>query len=73
VEYRELDDERVLALVRFSGRGRASGLDVGLVGWTGANLFHVRDDKVVRLVLYWNREGALADLRLAAEVDSGYL
>lgn len=72
VEYRELDDERVLALVHFSGRGKASGLEIGQVEWTGANLFHVRDDKVVRLVLYWNREGALADLGLAPDVDSRY-
>jgi ketosteroid isomerase-like protein len=29
----------------------------------GVNLFHVRDGKVTRLVLYWDREHAAADGR----------
>jgi ketosteroid isomerase-like protein len=29
-----------------------------------ANLFHIRDGKVVRLTLYWDRERAVADLGL---------
>jgi ketosteroid isomerase-like protein len=64
-EYRELDDERVLVLVHFSGRGRTSGLELGDVQMRGANLFHVRDGKVTRLVLYWDRERALADVGLS--------
>jgi ketosteroid isomerase-like protein len=63
-EYRKLDAERVLALVHQSGRGRASGLDLGNVGTKRASIFHIHDGKVRRLVLYWDRDRALADLGL---------
>ena len=63
-EYRALDDERVLVLMHFSGRGKTSGLEVGDIHMKGANLFHVRDGKVSRLVTYWDRERAFADLGL---------
>ena len=63
-EYRPLDDERVLVLMHFSGCGRTSGLEVGDIHMKGANLFHVRDGKVTRLVTYWDRERAFADLGL---------
>jgi ketosteroid isomerase-like protein len=58
-EFRELEGGRVLALVQFSGRGRASGLDVGQMQSRGANLFHLRGGKVTRLVTYMDRERAL--------------
>jgi ketosteroid isomerase-like protein len=60
-EYRALDDERVLVLMHFCGRGKTSGLEVGDIQMKGANLFHVRGGKVTRLVLYWDRERAFAD------------
>jgi ketosteroid isomerase-like protein len=60
-EVRQLDDERVLVLSHFSARGKTSGLEVGK---KGAELFHIRDGKVTRLVTYWERERALADLGL---------
>ncbi len=63
-EFRVLDDERVLVLMRFRGRGKTSGLEVGETQMKGANLFHVRDGKVTRLVTYWDRERAFADLGL---------
>jgi ketosteroid isomerase-like protein len=69
-EYRELDDERVLVFVGASGRGKASRLDVGQLQARGASLFHVRDGKVTRLVLYFDRDRALADLGLAPEGQS---
>ena len=63
-EYRALDAERVLVLLTARARGRASGLEAHQGGTEGANVFHVRDGKVSRLVIYWDRERALADLGL---------
>jgi ketosteroid isomerase-like protein len=69
-QYRELDVERVLALTSYSARGKKSGLELGQM-WTKAGLlFHVRDGKVARIVSYWDRENALADLGLASEASS---
>jgi ketosteroid isomerase-like protein len=64
-QYCRLDDERVLVLMHNSGRGKGSGLDVGLLRMKGANLFHVRDGKVSRLVLYWDRVKALGAVGLS--------
>ena len=61
-EYRELDSERVLVLTRSRARGKMSGLELGQLGGTGANVFHIRDGKVIRLVLDWDRAHALAEL-----------
>jgi ketosteroid isomerase-like protein len=69
-EYRELDDERVLVLIRRSGRGKASGLELAHMHTEGAHLFRIRDGKVTRLVAYLVRERALADLGLAPEGDT---
>src|SRR5262249_31066469 len=63
-EYRELDDERVLVLLRRNGRGKASGLELRQMAAKGAGLFHVRGGRVTRIVRYWDRERALADLGL---------
>src|SRR6476660_2357516 len=60
-EFRELDDEQVLALVRFRASGRKSAVEVDQ---ESAELFQVRDGRVTRLVAYWQRERALADLGL---------
>ncbi|HVS29637.1 MAG TPA: nuclear transport factor 2 family protein [Solirubrobacteraceae bacterium] len=70
-EYRELDGERVLVLTHRSGRGKASGLELGQMRSKGASLFHVRGGKVTRLVAYLDRERALADLGLAPEAGPG--
>ena len=63
-EYRELDGQRVLVFIHASGRGKTSGLDLGQMGKTAACLFDIRDGKVTRLINYWDRERALADLGL---------
>ncbi|HEV3284260.1 MAG TPA: nuclear transport factor 2 family protein [Solirubrobacteraceae bacterium] len=61
-EYLELDSERILVLVRNSGRGRTSGVE--LEQRSVANLFHLRGGKVTRVVVYLDRGLAFADLGL---------
>ena len=63
-EYRVIDDERVLVLMRATGRAKTSGLELGQMGSRGAVVFHLRGGKVTRLVSYMDRENALADLGL---------
>jgi ketosteroid isomerase-like protein len=60
-ECRAVGDERVLAMIRRGGRGKTSQLDVE---GAGALVFHLRESEVTRLVLYNDRERALADLGL---------
>jgi ketosteroid isomerase-like protein len=70
-EYRILDEERILVLVRPSGRGKSSGLELrdATRGRKGANVFHIRDGKVTRLDAYIDHRRALADLGLAPEQE----
>jgi ketosteroid isomerase-like protein len=63
-EYRAVDDECVLVLSHTVGRGKTSGVDLGETLTTGANVFHVRDGRIVKLVVYLDRDRALADLGL---------
>jgi ketosteroid isomerase-like protein len=60
--YVEVDEERVIALFRVSGRGKASGVELGQLRNEGASLFELRDGKVVKIAQYWDRERAFADL-----------
>jgi ketosteroid isomerase-like protein len=60
-EYRELDDERVLVLDHRSGRGKGSGVEIRT---NAAGVVQFRDGTVTRLVLYWDRDRAFADLGL---------
>jgi ketosteroid isomerase-like protein len=62
-EYRELDEERVLVLVHRVGRGKASGLEV--VQASGAELLYICGGSVTKVIWYWDRDRALADLGLA--------
>jgi hypothetical protein len=50
--------------MRFVGRGKTSGLELGQLQVKGAHLFHVKHAKVTKLVNYANRDRALADLGL---------
>jgi len=63
-QYRELDAEHVLVLELRQARGKASGLELRRMRSEGAVLFYVRDGRVARLVFYWDRDRALADLGL---------
>ena len=63
-QYREVDEERVLVFGTFCGRGKTSGFELGEIGTHGANLLHIRDGKITRLVIHWDRDRALADLGL---------
>jgi ketosteroid isomerase-like protein len=63
-DYRDVDAERVLALVTTIGRGKTSGVQLEQTHVKGAVVFHVRDGKVTRLAQYWDRDLALADLGL---------
>jgi ketosteroid isomerase-like protein len=61
-ELRELDGDRVLAFVHASGRGKTSGIDLSSESMSFVQVFHISDHKVTRLLNYFDRAGALADL-----------
>jgi ketosteroid isomerase-like protein len=72
-EFHELDDERVLVLVRFSGRGKTSGLKLEQLEQLGARaaaVCYVRGGKVTRFVAYIDHKRGLADLGVASESGS---
>jgi ketosteroid isomerase-like protein len=59
--YREIDEGRVLVLVRRTARGKTSRVQVDV---KAADLFHIKTGKVTKFVAYWDRDRALADLGL---------
>jgi ketosteroid isomerase-like protein len=63
-EYREVDDKRVLVWDHMSGRGKRSQMDSAHLSAGAANLFHIEHGKVTRVVTYYSRDRALADLGL---------
>jgi ketosteroid isomerase-like protein len=63
-DYRVLDDERVLALDHRSGRGKVSGVELAHMPTQGGTVWQVRNGKVTRLIIYYDRDRALADLGL---------
>jgi ketosteroid isomerase-like protein len=69
-EFREIDEECVLVLVRFEGRAKASGVQLRQMRSSNASVHHIKDGKVIELMLYWDSDRALADLGLATEVQS---
>ena len=60
----EVDADRVLVFVHCHGRGKMSGVEIGELPSKTAAVFHLRDGKVTRYVVYGDRDRALADLGL---------
>jgi ketosteroid isomerase-like protein len=60
-DIRELDGERVLVVINGSGRGKSSGVEID---YEEIQVFDFRDGKVIRLTVYYEPKGALADLGL---------
>jgi ketosteroid isomerase-like protein len=64
-EYRAIDDERVLVLNHaVGGLGKTSGHQLPTIAVPGADLFYVEGERVTRLIVYFDREHAFADLGL---------
>jgi hypothetical protein len=62
MEYVVVDDSRILAIVRNTGRGKVSGAE--LQQESVGNLFEIRGGRVVRLVVYLDFGLARTDLGL---------
>ena len=60
-EYSELDDGRALVVGRMRGRGKGSGVEIDQ---RHAFFFNIEKGRVTRIVIYWDRDRALADLGL---------
>ena len=70
-EFRDLDGERVLVLTRYTGRGKTSGVALDEIGTQGISVFHVQAGKVMRYVVWFDRERAFAELGLTPNADAG--
>jgi hypothetical protein len=69
-ELRELDGQRVLALARASGHGKGSALELGQMRASVTALFEIRGGKITKIVRWWDRDRALADLGIPPEGDA---
>ena len=58
--------DRVVAFVRWHGRGRGSGAEVE---WEGAHLWELRDGEAVRWNIYRDRAKALSDAGIPADAE----
>jgi ketosteroid isomerase-like protein len=68
-EFREIDRDRVLVLLQPAARAKSSGIEIGPMHTRSANLFHIRDGKVTKLHLYFDRERAFADLGMTGPIS----
>jgi hypothetical protein len=55
----------VLVLFHFAGRGKASGLEIERMGSEAGAVFHLREGKVTRIALYFDRGAALEAVGLS--------
>jgi hypothetical protein len=65
--YRELDSGDILGLAIFSAPGRPGDADPAQVLARGASVMRIHEGRVTKLVLFFDRERAFADLGLAHE------
>jgi ketosteroid isomerase-like protein len=65
-EFRELDDGRILVLIRNQGRGKGSGIDVSEITPRSVNVWTIREGTVVRLTAYWGLEHVPEELDLGS-------
>jgi len=63
-DYLELPGDRVLVSFTCTGRGKTSGVELAQLHVNGATLFELDGDSVARIVQYFEKEHALADLGL---------
>ncbi len=69
-DYLDLAGDRVLVSFHCTGRGKASGVDLAQLHVNGATLFEVGDGKITRIVQYFDRDHALADLGLTPDTGN---
>ena len=69
-DYLELDGNRILVLFYSKARMKESAIEGVWVEHRGASLFFVRDQLVTRIVQYYDRDRAFADLGLRSEGDA---
>jgi ketosteroid isomerase-like protein len=62
--YEELVDGRVLAVTRFVGQAKLSGLDLSQMPDDQAAIFSVDNGRVTRIELHWDTAGLRADVGL---------
>jgi hypothetical protein len=68
--YRDLERGGILALTIFSAPGRATGTAVTQVLARGASVMRIHEGRVTKLVVFFHRDHAFADLGLAPEGDA---
>jgi ketosteroid isomerase-like protein len=69
-DYLDVDRDRILVPFHFTARGRTSGLEAGQLRTHGATLFHVHAGRITRIVQYFDRNLAFAELGLSPEDDA---